>query len=100
MDGGSEINIIYAETLRRMNKNLDGLERSDTTFHRIVPGKPVYPLGSLNLEVFFGKSDNYRRETLHFEVIDWPSQYHAILGRPAYGRFLTVPHYAYLKLKM
>ena len=73
MDGGSGINIIYAETLRRMNKNLDGLERSETTFHGIVPGKPVYPLGSLNLEVIFGKSDNYRRETLHFEVVDWPS---------------------------
>ena len=63
MDGGSGINIIYADTLRRMNKNLDGLERSDTTFHEIVPGKPVYPLGSLNLEVMVGKSENPTKNT-------------------------------------
>ena len=32
--------------------------------------------------------------------MDWPSQYHAILGRVAFARFLAVPHYAYLLLKM
>jgi hypothetical protein len=35
-----------------------------------------------------------------FEVVDWESQYHAILGRPAFAKFMAVPHYAYLKLKM
>ena len=84
MDGGSGINIIYADTLRRMNKNLEGLAKSDTTFHGIVPGKPITLLGSISLEVVFGKPDNYRRETLHFEIFDWPSQYQAILGRLAY----------------
>ena len=33
-------------------------------------------------------------------MVDWPSQYHAILGRVAFARFLVVPHYAYLLLKM
>jgi hypothetical protein len=32
--------------------------------------------------------------------MDWPSQYHAILGRPAFLRFMAVPHYTYLVLKM
>jgi hypothetical protein len=32
--------------------------------------------------------------------MDWPSQYHAILGRPAFSRFKAVPHYTYLVLKM
>jgi hypothetical protein len=32
--------------------------------------------------------------------MDWPSQYHAILGRPAFSRFMAVPHYTYLVLKM
>jgi hypothetical protein len=32
--------------------------------------------------------------------MDWPSQYHAILGRPAFSRFMAVPHYMYLVLKM
>ena len=34
------------------------------------------------------------------EVIDWKSQYHAILGRPTFARFIAIPHYAYLMLKM
>jgi hypothetical protein len=32
--------------------------------------------------------------------MDWPSQYHAILGRPAFARLMAVPHYAYLVLKI
>jgi hypothetical protein len=32
--------------------------------------------------------------------MDWPSQYHAILERPAFSRFMAVPHYTYLVLKM
>jgi hypothetical protein len=32
--------------------------------------------------------------------MDWPSQYHAILGRLAFAKFMAVPHYAYLTLKI
>jgi hypothetical protein len=39
-------------------------------------------------------------EKSYFEVMDWPSQYHAILGQPAFSRFMAVPHYTYLVLKM
>ena len=35
-----------------------------------------------------------------FEVVDFQSAYHAILGRPAYARFMARPCYVYLKLKM
>jgi hypothetical protein len=57
-------------------------------------------LGRIELDVCFGSSENYRREKLEFEVMDWPSQYHAILGRPAFAKFMAVPHYAYLTLKI
>lgn len=100
MDGGSGISIIYADTLRRMNLSLTNLAPSDTTFHGIVPGKPVYPLGKIGLDVFFGEKANFRKEKIEFEVLDLKSQYHAILGQPAFARFMAVPHYAYLKLKM
>jgi hypothetical protein len=43
MDGGSGINIIFADTLCNMNRSLTNLLHSDTTFHGIVPGKPVLP---------------------------------------------------------
>ena len=100
MDGGSGINIIFTKTLEDMFIPTSILKNSSTTFHGIVPGKAVYPLGKISLEVVFGNENNFRKETLDFEVVDWRSQYHAILGRPAFARFMAVPHYAYLKLKM
>jgi hypothetical protein len=58
------------------------------------------PSREIELDVCFGNSNNYRREKLDFEVMDWPSQYRAILGRPAFAKFMAVPHYAYLTLKI
>ena len=96
IDGGSSLNLIYADTLRKMNISLANLTPTDTRFHGITPEKPNYPLGKILLDVQFGTRENFRKEKLEFEVIDWPSQYHALLGRPAYARFMAVPHYTYL----
>jgi hypothetical protein len=53
------------------------------------------------LPVTFGESrDNYRIEYVKFEVADFETSYHAILGRPAIAKFMAVPHYTYLVLKM
>jgi hypothetical protein len=100
MDAGSGINLIYARTLKAMCISLESLKPTDCSFHRIVPGGTNFPLGKIELNVCFGNSNNYRREKLEFEVMDWPSQYHAILGRPAFAKFMAVPHYAYLILKI
>jgi hypothetical protein len=100
MDAGSGINLIYAKTLRAMHISLEFLKPTGCSFHGIVPGSANYPLGRIALSVCFGNRQNYRREKLDFEVMDWPSQYHVILGRPAFSRFMAVPHYTYLVLKM
>ena len=83
-----------------MNIALQNLAPMETTFHSVEPGKPIIPMGGINLDVIFETPDNFRKENLEFEVVDWPSQYHIILGRLAYARFLMVPHYAYLKMKI
>jgi hypothetical protein len=100
MDAGSGINLIYAKTLRAMHISLDFLKPTDCSFHGIIPGSANYPLGRISLNVCFGNRQNYRREKVDFEVMEWPSQYHAILGRPTFSRFMAVPHYTYLVLKM
>jgi hypothetical protein len=100
MDAGSGIKLIYAKTLRAMHISLEFLKPTDCSFHEIVPGSANYPLGQMALDVCFGNNQNYRKEKLDFEVMDWPSQYHTILGRPAFLRFMAVPHYTYLVLKM
>ena len=33
-------------------------------------------------------------------MVDLKSPYHVLLGRPALAKFMAVPHYAYLKMKM
>jgi hypothetical protein len=91
MDAGSGINLIYARTLKAMCISLESLKPTDCSFHEIVPGGANFPLGKIELDVCFGNSNNYRREKLEFEVMDWPSQYHAILGRPAFAKFMAVP---------
>jgi hypothetical protein len=55
----------------------------------------MYPLGVIQLDVIFGTPTNIRKEKIELEVIDWPSQYHAILERPVFASFMAVPHYAY-----
>jgi hypothetical protein len=53
------------------------------------------------LLVTFGETrENYRTEYIKFEVADFETSYHAILGRPAITKFMAVPHYMYLVLKM
>ena len=37
---------------------------------------------------------------LTFEVVGFRGAYHAILGRPYYAKFMAIPNYTYLKLKM
>jgi hypothetical protein len=76
------------------------LKPIDCSFHGIVPGSANHPLGKIELDICFGDSGNFHREKLEFKVMDWPSQYHPILGRPAFAKFMAAPHYAYLALKI
>jgi hypothetical protein len=51
--------------------------------------------------VTFGETrENYRTGYNMFDVADFETSYHAILGRPAIAKFMAVPHYTYLVLKM
>ena len=58
------------------------------------------PLGQIDLLITFGDQFNYRTKTLTFEVVGFPGTIHAILGHPCYAKFMVIPNYTYLKLKM
>jgi hypothetical protein len=77
------------------------LTKSTLPFYGIVPGNAVIPLGSVVLPVTFRETrENYRTKYINFEVADFETSYHAILGRPAVTKFMAVPHYMNLVLKM
>jgi hypothetical protein len=58
------------------------------------------PLKQITLPVTIGTQTNYRTKFIQFEVADFETSYHAILGRPALAKSMAIPHYPYLLLKM
>ena len=66
----------------------------------MVPGRASKPLGEITLPVQFSTDSNYRVEHINFYVADFNTTYNAILGRLALAKFMAIPHYAYLVLKM
>jgi hypothetical protein len=101
IDGGSGLNLIFAIMLRKMGLDLtDMLVPSKSPFYGIVAGNAAHPLGTVVLPVTFGTRENYRTEFVKFEVANFKSSYHAILGKPALAKFMAVPYYVYLLLKM
>jgi hypothetical protein len=100
MDGGNSLNIIYTQTLDVLGIERTYLRPSVGGFHGVMPGKRAEPVGRIDLPVCFGTPANFRKKTLTFEVVGFHGTYHAILGRPCYAKFMAVPNYTYLKLKM
>jgi hypothetical protein len=45
IDGGSRINVIFVDTLKKMDFDFKRLTECDEPFFGIVPGKAAYPLG-------------------------------------------------------
>ena len=100
MDEGSDLNILSAETLALMGISRSLLRNDASPFNGVVPGHRAHPLGQIDLPVCFGTPSNFRWEVLTFDVVRFPETYHAILGRPCYAKFMAIPNYTYLKLKM
>lgn len=92
--------MLFINTLPELGLKVEDLEPSALPFHGIIPGRNAYPLGQVTLHVTFGSRENYRTERITFQVADLNSAYHAILSRPAIAKFLAIPHYPYLMLKM
>ena len=65
-----------------------------------MPGTGHNPMGHITLQVIFGNQDNFRKEWITFEVPDFDYSYNAIIGRLGLAKFIAIPHYTYLVLKM
>jgi hypothetical protein len=83
-----------------MDFDFNKMTACDEPFYGVVPGKAAYLIGRVCLSVTFGTKENFRTEYLTFEVADFRSSYHAILGRPMLAKFMAIPHHTYLIMKM
>jgi hypothetical protein len=100
VDGGSSINVTFPRMLQALGFAIKDLTESDTPFFGIVPTEWEYPLRHIYLPITFGTPENYRTEFLRFEVTRFDYGYNAIIGRPGLAKFMAIPHYPYMILKM
>ena len=100
MDGGSDLNLLYQDTIRKLGLNPAIIRHGNTSFQGFTSGPDTQSMGSLSLEVMFGSPDNFRSEKLTFHIAPFISRYRALPGREAFARFNAIPHYASLTLKM
>jgi hypothetical protein len=100
INGGNSLNIIFIETLRKMDFDFSKMTACDEPIYSVVPSNAAYPIGRVCLLVTFGTKENIRTEYLTFEVADFRSYYHAILGRPMLAKFMAIPHHTYLIMKI
>jgi hypothetical protein len=100
IDRGSSLNIIFTETLQKMEFDFSKMTACDEPFYGVVPDKAAYPIGRVCLPVTFGTKENFRTEYLTFDVANFRSSYHAIFGRPMLAKFMAIPYHTYLIMKM
>src|SRR4051812_30927624 len=100
VDSGSSINIMYLDTLQKMNLMEENLRRTNTIFHGVVPGREARSLRCITLQVAFGDVNNIRQERMTFEVVPFKSVYHVIFGRGIFHTFMGKPCFVYKKLKI
>ena len=90
MDGGSSLNLIYQDIVRKMGIDPTKISHSNTTFKGVTPGPESHCTGSLLLEVIFGFPDNFRNKNLTFHIAPFQSGYQALLGRKAFACFNAI----------
>jgi hypothetical protein len=100
INGASSLNILFLKMFEQMRLSRSPLRPSQAPFHDIVPRAAATPIGQIVLPVTFGTRENFCTETIQFEVTDFETAYNAFLGWPALSRFMAIPHYACLVLKM
>jgi hypothetical protein len=98
IDGGASLNLISLAAFKKLQILMGKLQPS-RPFSRVGPVS-VTPRGCIFLLVTFGTVENFRTESVLYDVAEVSLLFNAILGRPALYRFMAVAHYGYLVLKV
>ncbi|GAV76519.1 LOW QUALITY PROTEIN: hypothetical protein CFOL_v3_19992, partial [Cephalotus follicularis] len=81
IDSGSSADILYKHAFDQLRIPADQLKPVKTPLVGFT-GKTIHPLGSINLSVVAGTAPRQTQVEMTFLVVDTPSPYNAIVGRP------------------
>uniref|UniRef100_A0A2N9HRX3 Uncharacterized protein n=1 Tax=Fagus sylvatica TaxID=28930 RepID=A0A2N9HRX3_FAGSY len=98
VDNGSSADILYLPAYQQMRLDKDKLRPMDAPLVGFT-GDKVCPVGIVTLPITVGTHPKTVSKTVDFLVVDCPSAYNAIIGRPTLNRLRAVTSTYHLLLK-
>ncbi|GFZ15785.1 hypothetical protein Acr_25g0001940 [Actinidia rufa] len=98
IDNGSSADILFISAFERMKIGIDKLHPFHTPLIGLG-GNTTHPLEWINLPITLGTEPHQTTVWQDFIVVDCPSLYNAILGRPTLGGIKAITSTYHLKLK-
>ncbi|XP_074591723.1 uncharacterized protein LOC141847565 [Curcuma longa] len=98
VDTSSSVNVLYKEAFAQMQIDRHELHPMSIALFGFS-GHEVQPLGQINLLLSLGEEPLRRTRSVTFAVVDAPSSYNVLLGRPTLSAFQAVVSTFYQKIK-